>query len=385
MLKEASQVHAVFDSRGFIANKQGAAQIAPLEFGTDWNINDYKEVIKDIGFGFDMNDLPLMMSALAMDTFPTIQQTVTSPSITTLVQFLQNWLPGMVAVLTAARKADEIIGISTVGSWEDEEIVQPILENTGTAVPYGDTTNVPLANWNVNFVTRTVVRFESGMRVGNLEEARAARQRINSGETKRKSCALTLEINRNQVAFFGYDSGNNSTYGFLNDPSLPAYIQVATGVGGYNWSQKTFLEICVDIRTALGALQVNSQDTIEPGKTKITLAIATASVIYLSTVSDFGMSVWGWIKETWGDSVRVVSAPQLNNANASDNVFYAFAETVEDGLSTDDARTFIQVVPSKFQILGVMKLTKGYEEDYSNATAGSMNKRPYAVVRYYDI
>lgn len=364
-----------------------AQDIAPLVMGKDYDDFELMDVAKDHGIGFDMRDVAMMRAQAmdySMDAFPTIQQTLTTASVSTLVQFLQEWLPGMVKILTAARKADEIVGISTVGSWEDEEIVMPVLENTGTAVPYGDTTNVPLSNWNINFNTRTVVRFEEGMRVGVLEEARAARQRVNSGQTKRESAALDLEIQRNAVAFYGYNSGNNSTYGFLNDPSLPAYVEVATGVGGFLWSQKTFLEICADIRTALGALQNQSQDTIEPGKTKITLAIATASVIYLSVTSDQGISVWGWIKETFGDSIRIVSAPQLNAANASDNVFYAFAETVDD-TSSDDRRTFIQVVPQKFFLVGVQKLAKGYEEDYSNSTAGVMCKRPYAVVRYYNI
>jgi hypothetical protein len=61
-------------------------------------------------------------------------------------------------------------------------------------------------------------------------------------------------------------------------------------------------------------------------------------------------------------------------------VFYLFADRVMDD-STDDGRTFLQVVPAKFMVLGVSQLTKAYEEDYSNATAGVMCKRPYAVVR----
>jgi hypothetical protein len=32
-----------------------------------------------------------------------------------------------------------------------------------------------------------------------------------------------------------------------------------------------------------------------------------------------------------------------------------------------------------------MQLTKGYEEDYSNATAGIMCKRPWAVTRWSGI
>jgi hypothetical protein len=43
----------------------------------------------------------------------------------------------------------------------------------------------------------------------------------------------------------------------------------------------------------------------------------------------------------------------------------------------------LQVVPAKFKVLGVEQKAKGYMEDYSNATAGAMLKRPYAMVRYY--
>ena len=53
------------------------------------------------------------------------------------------------------------------GSWEDEQIVQGILESTGASQFYSDYTNVPLSSWNTNFNYRTVVRFEEGMKVGS--------------------------------------------------------------------------------------------------------------------------------------------------------------------------------------------------------------------------
>lgn len=379
MSKTPSRIHSSFDAAEIGSIGKEIAAI----FAGDFGLDDCAELAK-IGIGIDKRSIAALMQAngYAMDN-STIQQSLTTASIAVPVQFLQNWLPGFVKIITAARKIDDIVGMSTVGSWEDEEIVQPILENTGSALPYGDITNAPMANWNVNFNTRTVVRFELGMRVGVLEEARAARIRVNSGESKRESAGVALEQQRNAVGFYGYNSGNNNTYGFLNDPSLPAYVQVAAGVGGRNWSQKTFLEICADLRTAIVTLRTQSDDTIDPEKLPITLAVATAAVDYLSTVSDFGISVRDWLKQTY-PNVRVVSAPQLNNANASDNVFYMFADRVDD-LSTDDGKTFIQIVPAKFQVLGVQKLAKGYEEDYSNATAGIMTKRPYAVVRFYNI
>ena len=77
-------------------------------------------------------------------------------SLPTPVQFLQTWLPGFIKVMTSARKIDDIIGIKTVGSWEDQEIVQGIVEPAATATEYGDMTNIPLANWNTNFIKRSV-------------------------------------------------------------------------------------------------------------------------------------------------------------------------------------------------------------------------------------
>ena len=321
------------------------------------------------------------MDSMAMDA---LQPTVTTPSTGTPVQFLQNWLPGFVFVVTAARKIDDFIGIMTTGSWEDEQVVQGILERTGTSLPYGDYSNVPLSSWNTNYNYRTVVRFEEGMKVGNLEAARAARQRVDDSGMKREAAALALEIIRNSVGFNGFNNGDNNTYGFLNDPGLIAYQAVPVGVSTSTlWSTKTFLEICKDIRTAIVALRTNSQDTIDPETVDLTLAVATDSVDWLSTTSDFGISVRDWLQRAY-PRVRVVSAPQLNNAYTSDNVFYLYADVIQD-MSTDGGRVWIQPVPTKFQVLGVQQLAKAYEEDYSNATAGAMCKRPYAVVRYYGI
>lgn len=322
------------------------------------------------------------MDNVAMDA---VQPTVTTGSVGTPVQFLQNWLPGFVFVITAARKIDDLVGILNTGSWEDEQIVQGILERTGTSQPYGDYTNVPLSSWNTNFNYRTVVRFEEGMKVGVLESARAARLRVDDSGMKREAAALALEIIRNTVGFSGFNAGNNNTYGFLNDPGLLGYTTVATNAAATStlWSRKTFLEICNDIRVAIVTLRNQSQDTIDPEKMDLTLAVATDSVDYLTTTSDFGISVRAWLEDAY-PRCRVVSAPQLNLANGGANVFYLYADKIAD-MSTDGGQVFIQPVPAKFQVLGVQQLAKAYEEDFSNATAGVMCKRPYAVTRWSGI
>lgn len=361
-----------------------AKNVKPLE---NFDVNGYQD-LKRLGIGLDARSVNRMMKgyhtaidSLAMDA---LQPLVTTASVNTPVQFLQNWLPGFVFVITAARKIDDLVGIQITGAWEDEQIVQGVLERTGTSIPYGDWTNVPLSSWNTNFVTRTVIRGEEGMKVGNLEAARAARMLVDDSGMKRESCALALEIFRNDVGFFGFNSGDNNTYGFLNDPGLLNYTIVAEGVStSTNWSQKTFLEIQRDILTAVQTLRTQSQDIIDPEKVDLTLAVATDAVDYLATTSDFGISVRDWMRQAY-PRIRVVSAPQLNNAHSSENVFYLYADRIAD-MSTDGGAVWIQAVPAKFQVMGVQQMAKSYEEDYSNATAGVMAKRPWAITRWYGI
>lgn len=352
-----------------------ARNVKPIEVALDQVLATYQDLGK-LGIGITERTLNQMMSG--MDT---IEPTVSTASIGTPIQFLQSWLPGFVRVITAARKIDEFTGITTAGTWEDEEIVQGVLEMTGTSVPYGDFNNVPMSSWNAQFERRTIVRFEEGMQVGRLEEARAAKIRVNSASEKREGAALALEIQRNRIGFYGFNSGNGRTYGFLNDPALPAYVSVALNGGATSrlWARKTFLEITADIRAALVALRAQSLDQIDPETSPITLGLATSVVDYLSVTSDFGISVRDWLTKAY-PKVRIVSAPELTAANGGDNAMYVYADQVSN-LSSDDGRTFIQVVPAKFQVLGVQQLAKGYLEDYTNATAGVMCKRPYAVVR----
>jgi len=351
-----------------------ARKIKPLTFT---QIENYKDLAR-LGIAFDEKSLNKMAAEFAADSALTAP--LTTPSVTTPVQFLQAWLTGFVQVMTAARRIDDFVGITVQGDWQSEQIVQGVMEQVGNAVPYGDYTNVPLSSWNTNFETREVVRFEEGMQVGRLEEARASAMRVSSSDSKRQAAASALEIQRNRVGFYGFNNGANRTYGLLNDPALPAYGNLPNGGSGNSaWSTKTFLEICADIRGALATLRNQSQDLIDPERVDITLGIATASVDYLSVTSDFGISVRDWLSKTY-PRVRIVSAPELNAANGGANVFYLYAETVADSGSDDD-RTFVQVVPAKFMTLGVMQMAKSYEEAYTNATAGIMTKRPYAVVR----
>ena len=297
------------------------------------------------------------------------------------MQFLQAWLPGQVQVITVARKADELMGVVTAGAWEDEEVIQEILELVGVAQPYTDYGNIPLSSWNLTYEKRGVVCFEEGLQVGELEGLRSGRIGINASETKRNAASLALEISRNRVTFYGYATHPDTRpiYGYLNDPNLPAYITVSAGTGGTTWDKKTYAEIVRDLLTGLAALRVQSKEVIDPTATPIILAVASEKVDYLSTPNDLGETPYDWLRENY-PNVTVKSAIELDEANGGADVFYLYAETVGDS-GTDGGGVIDQIVPSRFRALGVDTSCKLVTEDFTNATSGALVKRPFAVYR----
>lgn len=365
---ETTQVHASIAAR----NIKGIR---------NFNAEKYEQ-LSMLGIHIDGRKISQIMAA--MDS---IQGPVTTSSIISPVQFLQAWLPGQVFTLTQARKADEAIGYDVVGSWADEQVVQAVVEPDGTAAIYTGYSNSPLSSFNINYAVNTIVRFETAMMVEPLEAERAAKANTSADSIKRYACTRELEISRNIVAIFGYNNGLGLTYGILNTPGLPSYVNVPNGdAGSPFWSLKTTLNIIHDIQLAASQLQTQSGDNIDPAVTPTTLLIPTKVAVYLTTVTDLGYSVKEWLQKNY-PAMRVVSIPEFNTANAGVGVFYLYADRIDNGQdnSTDNGKTFSQNIQSKFMINGVEQTAKGVLTDFVSATAGTMLKRPYGVVRYSGI
>lgn len=349
----------------------------PFQMAMD-SVTDFGD-LSALGLHFSEVDVRGMVEAFGMDA-NVLTPTITPGSIPSPVQFLQNWLPGLVRMMTTARRIDALVGISIGGEWSDEEVVQQILELTGQPAPYSDLGNVPLASWNNSYERRSIVRFELGFEVGRLEEERTARiPNLATANEKRAAVGMAMEILRNRIGFYGYTE-TGRTFGFLNDPNLPAYNTVAQGArGSTEWRQKSFLEITADIRNAMASLKSQSGDNIDPERDSLVMALASDASQYLTVTSEYGNSVRQWLNENY-PRLRIETAPELNAANGGLNVFYVYPETVNDG-SSDGSRVFDQIVPTKLKTLGVEQRVKTYLEDFTNALGGVLLKRPWAVYR----
>lgn len=309
----------------------------------------------------------------AMDEFP---EMMTEASVATPIQFLQFLNPEVITYLTTKRDIDELLGVTMAGTWEDEEIVQGAIELLGSARPYGDKANPNLASYNVGYERRTIVRFEEALEVGILESARAAKARINTHSTKKQAVSEVLELSRNLVGYNGYSNGANRTYGFLNDPDLPAYVSVATGAAGYTgWSTKTFIEITKDIIGMVSALQQQTGNHYNPLTQAATLSVSLASYQYLNTMNELGTkSVLDWLKATY-PLIEVKASAFLDGANGGANVAYLYANQI------GGKGVIEQFVQDKLRFLGLDKFAKVIREYYSNATAGVMVLQPIGIVR----
>lgn len=322
-----------------------------------------------------LTDGQLAQMGIALDT------ALTGPamqSATLGMSMLETMLPDVIRVSTAVRLIDEIAGIRTVGRWEDERIGLRVATPVGKAELYGDITNIPLASYGSSLEYRHVVRFEQGFQVGKLEDARQSLEGYDATNEKRNSAIESLEVARNRLGFYGFNGGENLTYGLLNDPNLNPYGTATAG-----WTGATaFATIIADLQTMISALETQAAGNFQDGSNvTLVLPLGYRSVLNkVNTVSAVGETVRTWLLDQL-PNLRFVFAPEFVGANASANIAYMFIENVGGGEGDAGGATISQLVPEKYRVLGSENRVKGYIEDATNAVAGILIERPWAFTR----
>ena len=341
-----------------------------------------REALESVGVNVDsLVNKYAGKSSFAMDSG--LVEPVTPGANGVPVQFLQAFLPGMIHIMQKKRSADLLAPIVTIGDFGDMEVIITTLEHLGTPQLYSDHGEVPLAEWNTTYERRSVIRHELGALVTILEDEISSKTGVNNATTKRAAVMLAFEILRNDIFFYGFDSGANRVYGFLNDPNLPAYVTVPNGAGGNStWESKTVKERQSDILSGLAALRSQSGSNVDVENDQLIMAIAS-DVKDLMSESDEGngnlFTVNKWLAENY-PNINVIPCEELNGADGGDNVFYLYPASVAES-GDDDQITIIQMVPERLKSLNTVTEMKGVKEGYANALAGCMVKRGYAVYR----
>ena len=312
---------------------------------------------------------------------------VTEGSANVPVQFLQHWMNKFITVVTQATKADDLLGRTTQGEWFQEEVVLTVRELTGHTRPYGDHAQPPLAGYNVNEERRTIIRFAQGLLTGKLEEMRLAAmgKKLSAYESDRAAIGQSFKLDTNAVAFYGYQLGNNRTYGILNDPNLDGFYSVPASQSYPSvpnpklWANKSFYDIVRDLNTAVSQVLTQTGANFDPYKDAFKFGIALSCVTYLNTVNEHGnRSVRDYIKDTW-PKADVVPVPEFDGAIAGSNCFYVIVDELGGNPCVE------QIVPAAVRLVGMEPRATGVYELYSNATAGCFVEQPLGVARFCDI
>lgn len=327
------------------------------------------EDLMNLGITMDESVAKTREYLACMDAAP---NAITEPSNVTPIQFAQFWLESPIKIITRGRTLDKTVGRTMVGTWETEQIVATILERLGQPGLYGDFTKAPLANWNINFETRDNVRFEMGVEIGKLEEARASQMRMNSYAMKRDAMAEAFAILQNNVGWFGFRSTSpnfpgtsKKIYGLLNDPNVSAAISLSNA----SWVGDSMDTICTDIQSMVTKAVSDLQGHYDPEVDSATLALPITAYTQLGVINTYGISTRDWLAKTY-PKIRIVSCPELVGAiSSADAALFIVDKVVGD-------TTVQQLVTSALRLVGVQPLAKGFYEVYSCSTAGSLVRYP---------
>lgn len=276
--------------------------------------------------------------------------------------------PRVIEVLTAKRNYRAIAPEVKNGDWTTAFTQFRALEFTGETTPYQDYDANGQANVNTNFPTRKQYRFQTTLRVGDLEQDMNADAKIDLFAEKQKSAALLLEIAFNKYAFYGVSGVG--IYGLLNDPNLNADETPTTGAGGNTWALKTADEIMADFAKMFSKLYERSNGWIDDS-TATKLVIAPSCLAELNKVNTFGVSVKKMLADTY-PNMTIVSAPEMATGNG--NLAMILAEEIEGQPVVEFGYT------EKYKAHSIIRESSSMHQKISAGTYGAIVYYPFAIV-----
>lgn len=288
-------------------------------------------------------------------------------NIPALGQFFQFWFPDTVRALYRGRSAKQVYGVDQVGDWTTEQVVQPKLELTGDMALYDDFSRPPLTSYNLGWATLDTVRFEVGVEVTKLEEARAAGMRQNAYQLKKEAIILKNDIFMNKVFWDGFaDLGNNRkrVYGILQSIGEANNMPIDILAAEVDDVQKEMARWVQNLTNNLAGNFDPTRDAIV-----FNLPLAWQSVMIKTT--EYGWSVSDWLKKQY-PNVEIRYSVEL------EDLAIVFAPMV-DGVGK---KTVSLLQTSALRLIGAVPTQKGMQECYSSSVAGALVACPAAIACY---
>lgn len=339
-----------------------------------------RELLSGVKPKLDAQWTPAELDALGFSGIETMDSALQGPAVHSGFidpKFLTTQFGGVIRQPVSRSSVDALIGMTVVGSYDDEYIEFDIMESTGRAELYGDHADIPLANFIYTQDKRGIVRYEQGFEVGYLEQSRMAKRNIDNASEKRRAAKQALDMSREDIGYYGFYNESTRTFGLLNEPNLPPYETTNT-----QWAGADFAVITNDIANMVSQLEVQSEYRIKEDM-QMTLVLPAGFGRFLNVANNAGngQTVKEWLRYAY-PNLRVLQTPQFVGANGGSNVAYLFVDNVEleDG-ETATSQSLVQIVPTQYHLIGSQQREKVYTETALNATAGVVAIHPWAITR----
>jgi hypothetical protein len=277
--------------------------------------------------------------------------------------------PRVIEVLTAERAYRKIAPEVKNGDFTTAFTQFRAIEFTGETQPYGDYDGNGVSGVNTAFPVREQYRFQTTIKVGDLEQKMNAEAKIDLFAEKQKSAAINIDIAFNKYALYGV--AGKAVYGLLNDPSLNAAIVPITQSGVTAWAGKTANQQMQDLNKLVATLYTQGAGHIDDG-TRTKLLVSPATLAAMNKLNDYGVSMKAMIKDTY-PNMEVVVVPELYNATLDTSTMILLADSIMGQPTVEFGYT------DKYYAHEIVRDLSSWKQKISAGTYGAIVQLPFAI------
>lgn len=293
--------------------------------------------------------------------------------------------PQIYHIVFAPNNITQAITEERRGTWLDDTILFPQVENGGEVSSYDDYSDSGITTVNADWPMRQQYVFQINKILGEREIGRAGAARINLVAEKDRSAALIMSKFENLVYAFGVSGLYN--YGILNDPLLGASLTPSTktdtaGTAWMNTSTGVIAnpnEIYNDIQFAVATLITNTQGLVD-AQSKLTFVAHPGTIATINATNSFGLNVYDMVKKNY-PNMRIVPAVQygaLTTANpqgiAAGNMFQIIADEIEG------MKVAFCAFGEKLRTHPLVRRTSSYMQKTSGGIWGTIIRIPVGII-----
>lgn len=284
--------------------------------------------------------------------------------------------PRIVEILFSVNNATAIFNEEKQGSWTDDFATFPVEEGVGSVSNYSDYGNAVSSDLNYEFPVRENVRFQTVIKYGDLENAKAESAKI--ALASRKQVWASEVIARASNNFYLFGVAGKKTYGLLNDPNLNPTISPISIGGKSTWAEKladnsaTFANIAYnDITKLVNELSANNGGNIDPN-TPMKLAISNTMMSYLLIPNSYGITAKQMLNNNY-PNLEIVQLPQLSTEQG-EQLYLTAPELM-------GVQTASNVYADKLVLGRLIPDLSSYKQKATSTTFGCIVRRPSLIAR----